>query len=466
MPTNALELIELAAARVMMQNGKLEAREPIVAPLDLLAQHLVTRGLSGSYTKQEALAELHRTYAYANLNEDELDWALTFAMHGGDTLARYEDYRRLEEHQGRYQVTDPKVMRRHRMAIGTIVGEVAVQVSYMTGKRLGTVEESFISKLKPGDKFLFAGKLLELVHIRDSIAWVRKGKGTPTAVPRWAGGRMPLSSQLSVGIREQIELASAGKFIGREMQAVRPILEVQQRWSHLPMQNELLIERIKTRDGHQLFFYPFEGRLVHEGLAALTAYRISRSRKISFSIAANDYGFVLQSPTDPDVDSSEAKAWFTPNRLLEDIFASLNATEMAKRHFREIARVAGLIHTGYPGERRSSRHLQSSSDLIYDVFSNYDPHNLLLAQARKEVLEKQLEWERLNSTLVRIEDCEIVWREPERPTPLAFALLVDRLREKLSTESLADRVRRMQQGLEQAASDDASYHKTTKKPSG
>ncbi len=118
-------------------------------------------------------------------------------MYGGEALARYEDYRRLEEHDGKFQVTDKKVMRKHRMSIGTIVGEVAVQVSYMTGKRLGTVEESFISKLNPGDKFLFAGKLLELVHMRDSVAWVRKGKGTPTAVPRWAGGRMPLSSQLS-----------------------------------------------------------------------------------------------------------------------------------------------------------------------------------------------------------------------------------------------------------------------------
>ncbi len=200
-----------------------------------------------------------------------------------------------------------------------------------------------------------------------------------------------------------------------------------------------------------MFVYPFEGRLVHEGLAALTAFRISRSRKITFSIAANDYGFVLQSATDPKVDALQAKDWFTASRLLEDIFASMNATEMAKRHFREIARVAGLIHSGYPGERRSNRHLQSSSDLIYDVFCNYDPQNLLLAQARKEVLEKQLEWERLNATLRRIEDCEIVWREPDRPTPLAFALLVDRLRERLSTESLADRVRRMQETLEQAA---------------
>ncbi len=176
-PTNALELIELAAARVMMQQGKLEAREPVVAPLDLLAQHLVTRGLAESYTKAQMLEELHRTHAYANLNEDELDWALAFAMYGGEALARYEDYRRLEEHDGKFQVTDKKVMRKHRMSIGTIVGEVAVQVSYMTGKRLGTVEESFISKLNPGDKFLFAGKLLELVHMRDSVAWVRKGKG-------------------------------------------------------------------------------------------------------------------------------------------------------------------------------------------------------------------------------------------------------------------------------------------------
>jgi ATP-dependent Lhr-like helicase len=451
-PTNAFELVELAAARKMINAGKLEAREPVLKPLDLLGQHLVTRGLSGTYVRSTILNELRSTHAFAALDEAELEWAITFAKHGGESLSRYEDYRRLEEDEhGNLQVNDARTARKHRASIGTIVAEVSMQVRYMTGKNLGAVEETFISKLRPGDRFLFAGKLLELVIVRDSVAWVKRGKGVPTAVPRWAGGRMPLSTQLSEGIRQEIELASKGSFDGPEMKAVRPILELQQCWSHLPTTTELLIERIRTREGFQLFFFPFEGRLVHEGLAALLAYRLSKSRKITFSLAANDYGFVLQSSSDPEIGIQECREVFSEVDLMKDITSSLNATEMAKRQFREIARIAGLIHTGFPGERRSGRHLQASSDLLYDVFREYDPGNRLLAQAGEEVLQKQLEWDRLSGTLDRIERSEIIWREPAQPTPMSFALLVDRLRERLSTETLADRVRKMQEGLERSA---------------
>jgi ATP-dependent Lhr-like helicase len=450
-PTNALELVELAAAKTMMERRQLESREPVIAPLDLLAQHAVTRGLSVPFSRDELLGELRTTHSYATLSEPELDWALAFAKHGGESLKRYTEFHRLVESNGQWLVADQKVARRHRMAIGTIVSDVAIQVRYMTGKRLGTVEESFISKISPGDRFLLAGKILQLVRFRDSVAYVKKARGTPTAVPRWSGGRMPLSSQLSLGVREKIEEASRGVFEGPEMQFIRPLLELHKRWSSLPTSQQLLIERIKTRDGYQLFIYPFEGRLVHEGLAAIVAYRLSRGRKISFSLAANDYGFVLQSPTDPQLDMTEAPDWFSIDNLLEDIHESLNETEMAKRHFREVARISGLIHSGYPGQSKQAKHLQASSDLYFDVFCEYDPENMLLAQARHEVLQKQLEWNRLNDCLVRIEQSEIVMTEPDRPTPLAFPLLVDRLRERLSTESLADRVRRMQLSLEKAA---------------
>ena len=450
-PTHALELMELAAAREMMRCGKMETRTPLEAPLDLLAQHLVTRGLPSCFSRESVRRELQQTFAYAGLTDQEFEWALRFAATGGESLARYSEFHRLEEVADGFCVTDAKVARRHRMSIGTIVSDVAMNVKYMSGKRLGTVEESFISKIQPGDRFLLAGRLLELVRIRDSVAWVRKATGVPTAVPRWSGGRMPLSSQLSIGIRQKIDEAAMGVLQGVEMRTLRPLLDLQKRWSHLPRTNELLIEQIKTREGYQLFVYPFEGRLVHEGLAAVLAYRLSRDKKISYSLAANDYGFVLQSPTDPDLDFSEAKAWFRLEGLMEDIESSLNATEMAKRHFREIARIAGLIHSGYPGERRSGKHLQASSDLFFDVFCEYDPENMLLAQARSEVLQKQLEWERLNETLLRIEKGAIVVKLPQRPTPFAFPLLVDRLRERLSTESLIERVRRMQAQLEKAA---------------
>ena len=313
------------------------------------------------------------------------------------------------------------------------------------------MEEYFVSRLKPGDKFLFAGRPLELVKVFDMQAWVRRAKGTTGAVPRWSGGRMPLSSELAAAVRERLEEARDGGYRGPEMQSVRPILELQQRWSHLPGRDELLIERVKTRDGHHLFFFPFAGRQVHEGLGALWALRLSRRVSTTFAVAVNDYGVELLSHLPAPLEAAMKQGLFSPDRLREDIAESLNAVEMAKRQFREIARVAGLVFTGYPGAGKTAKQMQASSGLLYDVFQNYDPGNLLFQQATEEVLDRQLDAARLRETLERLSAAKTILNDCRRPTPLAFPLLVDRMRERVSSEKLADRVRRMTLRLETAA---------------
>lgn len=262
---------------------------------------------------------------------------------------------------------------------------------------------------------------------------------------------MPLSSELSDALRRKLEQAAEGRLVGTEMKALAGLFEIQKRWSVLPARDELLVERIKTRGGYQVFLFPFEGRLVHEGLAALLAYRLSRHRKLTLSMACNDYGVVLQSPTEIPVASALAAGLLSPDGLIDDIQASLNATEMARRQFREIARIAGLVHSGFPGQSKTAKNLQASSNLLFDVFCEYDPENMLLLQSRREVLEYQLEASRMESALQRIADARVVMTDPPKVTPLAFPLLVDKLRERVSSESLADRVARLQAELEKAA---------------
>jgi ATP-dependent helicase Lhr and Lhr-like helicase len=235
------------------------------------------------------------------------------------------------------------------------------------------------------------------------------------------------------------------------MEAVRRILELQAAWSRLPAADELLVERVESREGHHVFVYPVEGRLVNEGLAALFAYRIAQLGPISFTLAANDYGLELLSPERAPLDEAIEAGLFSVEHLLHDIPASLNAAELARRQFREIARVAGLVFQGYPGMNRSVKQLQASSELLFDVFARYDPENLLLFQAHREVLERQLEQSRLGMALRRIGAGRISVVEVERPTPLAFPLLVDRARERLTSEKLLDRIRRMAAPLEKAA---------------
>jgi ATP-dependent Lhr-like helicase len=451
-PTNAFELVEVAAARRALEAGGIEPRTPQEKPLDVLAQHLVTVAVGGGFRAPELYEEVRTAWAYRDLTPTEWDWTLDFVTRGGPALAAYPEYRRVVERDGLFTVPDRAVARRHRLSIGTITSDAAIAVQYVSGGRLGTVEESFIARLRPGERFIFAGRVLELAEIRDLTAWVRRAKGKSNAVPRWMGGRLPLSTELAAAVRRLLEEARDGVFAGPEMEAMRPILELQARWSAIPAADELLVERLKSREGYHLFFYPFEGRLVHEGLAALLAWRMARLRPITFTLAVDDYGIELLSPDPAPLEKALAAGLLAPTGLAEDIPASLNAAEMAKRRFRDIARVAGLLFQGPPGQRKPARHLQASSGLFYEVFAKYDPGNLLLHQAHREVLEQQLERSRLGRALARLSESRVTVLEIARPSPMAFPLMVARMREKLSSESLADRVRRMQARLEKAAS--------------
>jgi ATP-dependent Lhr-like helicase len=450
-PTNALELVDVAAARAALEAGRIEARRPVERPLDLLAQHAVTVALGGGFTERELYDEVRTTYAYRDLTRAEWAWVLDFITHGGDALRAYPEYRKVVMQAGRYLVTSRMVAMRHRLSIGTIVSESAVKVQFVRGRTLGSVEENFIARLRPGDHFTFAGRTLQFVRVRGMVAYVRKSTQPTSVVPHWSGARFPISPELAASVRERLDEARRGFYVGPEMEAVRPILELQAAWSRLPAPDELLVERVATREGHHLFFYPVEGRLVHEGLAALFAYRIAELGPISFTLAANDYGLELLSPEPAPIHEAIEAGLFSPAHLLHDIPASLNAAELARRQFREIARVAGLIFQGYPGVNKSVKQVQASSELLYDVFARYDPDNLLLFQAHREVLERQLEQSRLGRTLERITAGRVTVVDVERPTPLAFPLLVDRAREQVSSEKLGDRIRRMAAPLERAA---------------
>lgn len=442
-PTHAFELIEVAAARDAIALNAIESRDPLDRPLDLLAQHLVTLALGGGFTRDAVLAELRTTRGYAKLTDAELDWTIDFVTRGGDALKAYPEFARVQVVDGLHVVTDRRVALRHVLNIGTIVSDASITVRYLRGGRLGTVEESFISRLSPGDKFIFAGTPLEFVRVRELTAWVRRAKGISGAIPRWAGARMPLSSELSLAVRNKLEEARRGVYVGPEMIAVQPVLALQAERSAIPRPDELLIERCETRDGHHCFVYPFEGRLVHEGLAALLAYRMAQLTPISFTFSCNDYGFDLVSPDRAPLDEALESGLLSTSHLLHDILQSLNAAELARRQFREIARVAGLVFAGYPGQSKSMKQVQASSGLLYDVFVKYDLDNLLIHQAQREVLERQLEASRLGRVLERLSVSSVRIIEVERPTPLAFPLLVDMTRSKLSSEKLADRVRRM-----------------------
>jgi ATP-dependent helicase Lhr and Lhr-like helicase len=465
LPTHSLELVEAAALKSAMEAGLIESREPKLLCYDVLIQYLGTLAISEGFRPAELFRELRSTYCYREMTEEEWREILHFITEGGAALQQYDEFRKVEiMEDGLYRINSRRVAMRHRLHIGTIVSDAMLKVRFTTGGYVGVIEEYFISRLEPGDVFTLAGRNLEFVMIKDMTALVRKSNAKKSRVPSWNGGRMPLSANLGMMLRRKLDEASEMVGMGEvagveetgddrmagvdiELQVLRPLFELQAGLSYMPRENELLIEQIETKDGFHLFVYPFEGRLVHEAMAALLAYRISRTTPISFSFAMNDYGFELLSDQPIPLDDSNAYELFSPDDLTADIQRSVNSAEMARRKFRDIAVIGGLIFQGYPGEHTKARHLQSSASLLFNVFSEYDPHNLLIRQAYNEVMDQQMEERRLRNMLERISKGKIVLRWPTKLTPFCFPLKVDSMREDLSSEKLEDRVRRMQSQL-------------------
>ncbi|MGI9242945.1 MAG: ligase-associated DNA damage response DEXH box helicase [Verrucomicrobiales bacterium] len=453
-PTNALELIEFAAAREAIGARRIEGREPVRLALDVLVQHLVTVAIGGGFTPDEMRAEVMATDAFAGLGDLEWSWCLDFVCHGGQALRAYPDFKKVVVGEdGVFRVLDRRMAQTHRMNIGTITSEVAVSVRMANGKSLGTVDEGFISGMKIGAHFVFAGRRLELVRFRDLVATVKPvSRAKKGQVAIWTGSKFPLSTELADAFAAKMREGGGGAEALPEMVAVEPVLAIQRAWSHIPSASQLLVEETETREGHHAFVYPFAGRLVHEGLATLFAFRLSQQRPRSIQLAFNDYGFELRCAESFGLDAEGWKELCDTRTLLPDLLECMNIHELARRQFREIARVAGLVVGGYPGRPKSNRSLQASSGLIYEVFTKYDADNLLIAQAQREILERQLELGRLQSTLDELQGRELVQVVTARLTPLAFPLWAETLgAEELSSEKFGDRLRRMLRELEAAA---------------
>ncbi len=484
LPTHSLELIEAAALKEAVEISFIESRQPLLLCFDVLLQFMSTLAVSDGFYPDELFEEIKKTFCFRDITLAEWQQLLQFVTAGGVALAQYDDFKKVEIIDGLYKINNRRIAMRHRMHIGTIVSDSMVKVKFLSGGYIGVIEEYFISRLQPGDVFTLAGRNLEFIVLKEMTALVKKSNAKKSIVPSWEGGRMALSANLGIMLRKKLDEAAGmygnkvedevevevevkvevkvevsldnqrdaaviggrSSVVGgrsKELAALKPLFELQGSLSHIPKANELLVEHIETKDGFHLFVYPFEGRLVHEAMAAILAFRISRIIPITFSFAMNDYGFELLSDQPIPLDDSNVYELFSEENLFGDIQKAVNASEMARRKFRDIAVIGGLIFQGMPGEAVKQRHLQSSASLLFNVFSEYEPGNLLLRQAYHEVMDQQMEEQRLRSMLQRIQQSRIIISYPKQLTPFCFPVKVDSMRENISSEKLEDRVRKL-----------------------
>ena len=447
-PTHAIEMIECAALRSAIDKKELEDRVPHIRSFDVLIQYLMTLAVSEGFDQKELYQQIIKTFCYSSITEDEWLQILNFLVYGSQSLQAYDEYQKVEVENGIYTVTNRRIIQRHKMSIGTIISDAMMNVQFLSGKKVGSVEEVFIAQMSPGDVFWFAGRCLELIRVKDMIAQVKISKKKSSRIPSYMGGRISLSSMMSKALREKLYEYIAGNAKDVEVLALKPLFDLQEERSLIPKEDEFLIEYFESDEGFHLLMFPFEGRYVHEGMAALIAERISRKLPISFSLGMNDYGFELLSDKKIDVEEFINESLFDTKDLSVDIQSTINGVEMARRQFRDVARISGLIFQGFPGNRKKNRHLQSSSQLIFNVFKDYEPDSLLYLQTYDEVMTFQLEEARMRVALDKIRTQHLIISRPEKATPFSFPIIVDRLRERLSSEKLSDRISKMTLELE------------------
>jgi ATP-dependent Lhr-like helicase len=456
MPTNALELLEVSAMRRGLEQGLVETRRPPRLALDVLLQHLTTLACGPGLDPQAELAAVRSAWSFRELSESQWQWCLDFLEHGGRCLGAYPRYRKLVPNGNVYRVVDKAIARLHRFNIGTITADRSVTVRFVRGAVIGHVEEAFIGRLKPGDVFFFAGRQLEFVRLREMTAQVKATTKKSSTVPAWAGGQMALSDLLSQHLRAEVdrcaralagEAADQGDLLDTpELQALEPLLRRQADLSRLPREGEFLVEVCRSREGSHLFAFPFEGRFVHEGIGFLWAWRLARHRPSTITVSVNDYGFELLAPKGyPFAELLELHGddLLDVSSLNADLEQAVNLSELCRRRFRAIAQVSGLITQAMPGQAKTGGQLQISAALLFDVFEKHEPDHLLLEQARREVIEEQLELPRLQAALERLAASHWLLERTPRPGPLAFPLLVERLNNRMSNESVLERVQRL-----------------------
>ena len=442
-PTHSLELIEVAALKEAVKQNVIEPREPQVLCFDVLVQFLMTLAVGDGFYPDQVYPKIKETYAFREMTEDEWKSILDFLTIGGKALKNYEEFHKIDiQEDGLYKVTSRRIAMLHRMNMGVIVSDAMLKVKFISGGYIGMVEEYFISRLKKDEKFILAGRVLEVAMIKDMTVYVRASKGKAFA-PSYLGGRLPLSSNLGHFLREKLSGALNPKASEKELKFLHPLLVNQEESSHIPREDEFLVELIKNREGYHLFMYPFEGRLVHEVMAALIAYRISKLAPISFSMAMNDYGFELFSDKEIPLNEDNLHKILSKENLMNDVISSINAAEMARRKFRDIAVISGMVIQNFPGQQRSNKSLQSSAGLIFKVLEDYNPNHFLVRQAYTEVFNAQLQEVRLVEAFKRIEKSKIILKLANAFTPLSFPIKVDSLRQTLTSENLDARIQKL-----------------------
>ena len=432
-PANRFELLECEAAIEGVAAGDQDGAPPPLGGLDVLAQHLLLMAAAGPYHPDTMFTEVRRAAPYAALSRRDFDDVLGFVEDGGYALAAYDRYRKLfRDSEGVVHITSARIARQARMNLGTIVEAPLLKVRYASrgGGSLGEIEEGFVTMMAPGDTFMFAGRLLRYVRIRETTIEVADGGEGEPMVPAYAGSRQPLTTNLANRVRAMLHDPATWSHYP---EPVREWLDLQRERSELPGEDDLLVEIFPRNGRWYLVAYCFEGRNAHQTLGMLLTRRMERFGYNPLGFVATDYVIAVWSAEEP----RDAAGLFEQDMLGDDLEAWMAESSMLRRTFRNIAVISGLVDRNQPGAERSRRQVTVNTDLIYDVLRRHQPDHVLLRATRADAAGGLTDLGRLADMLGRVAGRVRAVRL-DRVSPLAVPVLLDIGRESVTTEEGAD----------------------------
>ena len=426
-PANRFEVLECEAAIQGVAEAALDGDPPRPGGLDVLAQHVLGVACAAPFLPDALFAEITSAAPYAALARQDFDDVLRFVEDGGYALAAYERHRKLfRDSEGRLHVMSERVARQHRMNIGTIVEAPVLKVRYGgRGGALGEVEENFVNMLTPGDTFMFAGRLLSFVRVRENVCEVTDGGSGQPMVPAYAGGRMPMTTNLAARVRAMLHDPACWPAFP---EPVREWLALQKNRSRMPGPDDLLVETFPRGDRWYMVAYCFEGRNAHQTLGMLLTRRLERAGCQPLGFVASDYVLATWSARAP----TDVAALFAEDMLGDDLEAWMAESSMLRRTFRNVAVIAGLIQRHHPGADKNRRQVTVNSDLVYDVLRRHQPDHVLLRATRADAAGGLTDLGRIAAMLARVHG-HIRHMALSRVSPLAVPILLDIGRENVRT---------------------------------
>jgi ATP-dependent Lhr-like helicase len=432
-PANRFEVLECEAAIEGVAAGEQDGAPPPPGALDVLAQHLLLMAAAGPFKPAAMFEEVRRAAPYAALPRQDFDDVLRFVEDGGYALAAYDRYRKLfRDSEGAVHIRGDRTARQARMNLGTIVEAPLLKVRY-AGRgagALGEIEEYFVSMLSPGDTFMFAGRLLRYLRIRETTVEVADGGDGEPKVPAYAGARQPLTTNLAARVRAMLHDPSTW---GHYPEPVREWLHLQQARSELPGPDDLLVEVFPRNGRWYLVAYCFEGRNAHQTLGMLLTRRMERSGYGPLGFVATDYVIAAWSAEEP----TDVAALFEQDMLGDDLEAWMADSSMLRRMFRNVAVISGLVERNQPGQERTRRQVTVNTDLIYDVLRKHQPDHVLLRATWADAAGGMTDLGRLADMLGRVAGRVRTVRLPQ-VSPLAVPVLLEIGRESVRTEEGED----------------------------